>query len=121
MFSVTAICQGLAQLQDRVPPFAEQDAMAIIRHALGEQSLAAFKHIESRPMASASIAQVHSARLITGEAVVIKVVRPNIEGQIRREMGALIDLAAWLAQRSAHPPTTAPATNHARPIGRDAG
>ena len=94
-----AICQGLAQLQDRVAPLAEQDALALIRHALGEQSLAAFKHIESRPMASASIAQVHSARLVSGEAVVIKVVRPNIERQIRREMGALIDLAAWLAER----------------------
>ena len=94
-----AICQGLAQLQDRVPPFAEQDAMAIIRQALGEQVLAAFEHIESRPIASASIAQVHGARLITGEDVVIKVVRPHIEGQIRREMGALIELAQWLAQR----------------------
>ena len=68
-----AICRGLAQLQDRVPPFAEQDAMAIIHQALGEQALAAFEHIESQPIASASIAQVHAARLITGEGVVIKV------------------------------------------------
>ena len=67
--------------------------------SLGEQALAAFEHIESRPIASASIAQVHAARLITGEGVVIKVVRPCVEGQIRREMGALIELAAWLAQR----------------------
>ena len=73
--------------------------MAIIHQALGEQALAAFEHIESRPIASASIAQVHAARLITGEGVVIKVVRPCVEGQIRREMGALIELAAWLAQR----------------------
>ena len=94
-----AICRGLAQLQDRVPPFAEQDAMAIIHQALGEQALAAFEHIESQPIASASIAQVHAARLITGEGVVIKVVRPCVEGQIRREMGALIELAEWLAHR----------------------
>ena len=57
--------------------------MAIIHQALGEQVLAALS-IESRPIASASIAQVHGARLITGEDVVIKVVRPHIEGQIRR-------------------------------------
>jgi ubiquinone biosynthesis protein len=49
-----AICQGLAQLQDRVPPFAEQDAMKIIQQALGEPALAAFEHIEARPIASAS-------------------------------------------------------------------
>jgi len=94
-----AICQGLAQLQDRVPPFAEQDALEIIRHALGEQALGAFKHIEPQPIASASIAQVHGAQLVTGEAVVIKVVRPHIEKQIRQEMGALIELAQWLAER----------------------
>ena len=94
-----AICQGLAQLQDRVPPFAEQDALEIIQQALGEPALAAFEHIESRPIASASIAQVHPAQLVTGEAVVIKVVRPHIESQIRREMGALIELAEWLAGR----------------------
>ena len=94
-----AICQGLAQLQDRVPPFAERDAMEIIQQALGEQALAAFAHIEPKPIASASIAQVHGAQLVTGEAVVIKVVRPHIEKQIRREMGALIELAEWLAGR----------------------
>jgi ubiquinone biosynthesis protein len=94
-----AICQGLAQLQDRVPPFAQRDAMEIIQQSLGEQALPAFEHIESRPIASASIAQVHGAQLVTGEAVVIKVVRPHIESQIRREMGALIELAEWLAGR----------------------
>ena len=94
-----AVCQGLAKLQDRVAPLPDQEALALIHEALGQDALSRFQHIEPTPLASASIAQVHAARLSSGEAVVIKVVRPSIQGQIETEMGALIELAQWLEGR----------------------
>ena len=90
------ICRGLAKLQDRVDPLPNNVSLELIHQALGAEALANFSHIDPEPIASASIAQVHGARLETGEAVVIKVVRPNIEARIQAEMQALIEVAAWL-------------------------
>lgn len=94
-----ALCQGLAKLQDRVTPMPDHTALALIHQALGETADTAFQHIESTPMASASIAQVHGAQLVSGQEVVIKVVRPDIEEQIRSEMQSLIAVARWLETR----------------------
>jgi Predicted unusual protein kinase len=53
----------------------------------------AFAEFDSSPLASASVAQVHTAKLHTGENVIIKVLRPDIEKQIRSDIGLLYELA----------------------------
>jgi ubiquinone biosynthesis protein len=91
------IAVELAQLQDNVPPFPGEQARAIVEQSLGKPVTELFSHFEERPLASASIAQVHAATLLDGRDVVVKVVRPNIKKTIRRDlelMYAIADLAA---------------------------
>ncbi|KAF0281446.1 ubiquinone biosynthesis regulatory protein kinase UbiB [Spiribacter roseus] len=92
------IAAELARLQDRVPPFPGETARAIIEDEYQQPVDAWFAHFDTEPMASASIAQVHAARLHGGEDVVVKVVRPGIEQAIGRDLGVLY-LFARLAQR----------------------
>ena len=92
------LADELAQLQDRVPPFPGPQARAIIEKAWGKSIEAFLDDFDERPLASASIAQVHSARLKDGRQVVVKVVRPGIEPVIRRDLG-LLRIIAELAQR----------------------
>ena len=91
----------LAKLQDNVPPFKQKTALAIIEKALGESVESVFKAFDKKPLASASIAQVHSAKLHTGEDVVIKVIRPNIEKTIHKDIKLML-LAAKLMQQYLH-------------------
>lgn len=93
------IADSLAKLQDQVEPFPNEQALAIIQQAYGDQSLdELFAQIDEHPLASASIAQVHAAQLIDGSDVIIKIVRPNIEKNIRRDINLLYTLAG-LAER----------------------
>ncbi|AGY91047.1 hypothetical protein SPICUR_00090 [Spiribacter curvatus] len=92
------IAAELARLQDRVPPFPGEEARAIIEAEYQQPVDAWFAHFDIEPMASASIAQVHAARLHDGHDVVVKVVRPGIEQAITRDLGVLY-LFARLAQR----------------------
>ncbi|RKZ96280.1 MAG: ubiquinone biosynthesis regulatory protein kinase UbiB [Gammaproteobacteria bacterium] len=93
------IANSLAKLQDQVEPFPNEQALAIIQQAYGDHSLDEyFSHIDQQPLASASIAQVHAAQLIDGSEVIIKIVRPNIEKSIRRDINLLYTLAS-LAER----------------------
>ncbi|MFV0476726.1 MAG: ubiquinone biosynthesis regulatory protein kinase UbiB [Parahaliea sp.] len=87
------IAEELAKLQDNVPPFPEQQSVAIIEKALGKPVAELFECFQSCPLASASVAQVHTATLKTGEQVVVKVVRPNIEPVIRQDLALLYTLA----------------------------
>jgi len=92
------LADELAQLQDRVPPFPGPQARAIIEKAWGKPIEAALDDFDEQPLASASIAQVHAARLKDGRPVVVKVVRPGIEPLIRRDL-SLLRIIAELAQR----------------------
>ena len=92
------IADELANLQDQVPPFPGHQARSIIERALGRPIEELFEEFDETPLASASIAQVHSARLNDGREVVVKVVRPDIEVVIRRDVG-LLYLVAELAER----------------------
>jgi len=92
------IAQELAHLQDDVPPFPGAQARAVIEAALGAPVAEVFKQFDESPLASASIAQVHAAQLKDGTAVVIKVLRPQIRQQIRRDVNLLYTLAR-LAER----------------------
>ncbi len=93
------IADELAKLQDNVPPFPTQLARKIIERELDQPINAIFKTFEDKPLASASIAQVHSATLHSGESVIVKVVRPEIEKTIRHDI-ELMYLMAKVLQRS---------------------
>ena len=92
------IANELANLQDHVPPFPSPLARRIIERSLASPIEELFAEFIETPLASASIAQVHSARLKDGREVVVKVVRPGIEVVIRRDVG-LLYLVAELAER----------------------
>ena len=72
------IADELALLQDHVPPFPGEEARDIIEKALGKPVDEVFASFDTRPLASASIAQVHPATLHDGREAVVKVVRPGI-------------------------------------------
>ncbi len=91
------LARELARLQDRVPPFPKEQSRAIIEKALGRPVNEVFSRFDTEPLASASIAQVHAAELKDGRQVVIKVVRPNIEKIIRRDVELL-----YIIARAAH-------------------
>jgi ubiquinone biosynthesis protein len=92
------IAQELAKLQDRVPPFPGDQARAIVEKSLSKPVAELFESFEEQPHASASIAQVHLARLRNGQDVVVKVVRPGIHKTIARDIG-LLYVVADLAER----------------------
>jgi ubiquinone biosynthesis protein len=102
------LAKELAKLQDRVPPFAGDKARAIIEKAYGKPIEALIEEFDETPLASASIAQVHTARLKNGKKVVVKVLRPNIEKIIRRDVDLLFTIAQlaekyWKDGRRLHP------------------
>ena len=92
------IADELARLQDRVPPFPSELAMAEVERSLGQPLGELFQSFEKDPIASASIAQVHLARLHGGTEVAVKVLRPGVERAIARDV-ALLETAAGLAER----------------------
>ena len=71
--------QALGQLQDRVPAFDANDAIAIIESELGSPLYTLYHDFDPNPIAAASLGQVHKAKLHTGEEVVIKVQRPGLD------------------------------------------
>jgi len=89
----TEIADELAKLQDRVPPFPGAEAKAIVEQAYGKPVEEVFESFDEAPLAAASIAQVHTARLRSGEEVVIKVVRPGVRARIERDLEVMYVLA----------------------------
>lgn len=89
------IADELVKLQDRVPPFPNEVACRIIEEELGMTIGEAFADFDSTPLASASVAQVHTAVLHTGEKVVVKVLRPDIEDRIHSDIALLYELARF--------------------------
>ena len=92
------MAEALAYLQDRVAPFDSDDARAIVEAELGSDIADCFSEFERDPLASASVAQVHGAKLLDGTSVVVKVIRPGIEKVIRQDI-RLLYLMARLLQR----------------------
>lgn len=88
----------LSKLQDRVPPFPGIIAKAIIEESLNCPIETAFAEFDMNALASASIAQVHAAKLLSGESVVVKVLRPNIRKMIERDIDLLMTLST-MAER----------------------
>ncbi len=94
------IADELARLQDQVAPFPSDEARNVVEQQLGAKLDAVFSDFNTAPLASASIAQVHEATLKTGEAVVIKVLRPKIRQKIRRDLSMMYELANWAEKYS---------------------
>ena len=92
------IAAELSRLQDRVAPFDGDRARRLVEQAFQQPVERVFAAFDTRPLASASVAQVHAATLNSGEDVVVKVLRPGIEAVIRRDVGLLRTIAG-LAER----------------------
>jgi ubiquinone biosynthesis protein len=86
----------LRLLQDSVTPIPLEAVRAQIQSGLGRSPEEAFASIEPQPLAAASIAQVHRATTLAGEAVVVKVQRPGIQAQIASDLQVLRALAKLL-------------------------
>ena len=83
----------LSELQDRLPPFSGKAARRIVERELNQPLDALFTEFDIEPVAAASIAQVHLARTIEGDAVAVKILRPGIEDAFARDL----ELFYWLA------------------------
>lgn len=90
-----ALCDQFATLQDRVAPIPFEQARAVLEASLGRPLEEVFGDLDPKPLASASIAQVHTARLETGEDVVIKIQRPGIAASIESDLNILY----WVAKQ----------------------
>ena len=88
--------EELSKLQDRVPAFSFSQARRIIEAELQAPIEAVFADIDERPIAAASLGQVHRAVLKTGEEVVVKVQRPGLKRLFDIDLGNLKTLAAIL-------------------------
>ena len=95
------IADELAFLQDQVPPFEPAIAVALIEDQLGLKLEQVFTRFDQQALASASIAQVHAARLKSGEEVVVKVIRPGLKPIIRQDLAWLFLLARIAEKASA--------------------
>jgi len=95
-----SLATELAKLQDKVPPFSEKVAIKIIESSLEAGVNDLFKDFNPTPLASASIAQVHTAKLQDDSDIVIKVIRPKIQKTIYKDI-KLMMLAAKLMQKYA--------------------
>lgn len=84
------------KLQDKVPPFSSLEAKKIIEKEIHMPIERIFSEFDEKPMAAASIAQVHHATLHDGSDVIVKVQRPNIREQLETDINILIAIAQLL-------------------------
>jgi len=102
------IALELCKLQDNVPPFSSEQALAIVEAAFGRSANDVFAYFDPQILASASMAQVHAATLKTGQDVVVKILRPNMRKLIEQDLAILKTLAAlvdryWASGRRLKP------------------
>ena len=89
------LADELQSLQDNVPPFQSPTVEEVIQRSLGLQVEDIFTELDSKPFASASVAQVHKAILKSGEEVVVKILRPGIKEVVRAD----IKMLKWVANQ----------------------
>jgi ubiquinone biosynthesis protein len=94
----TDIADELAKLQDAVPPFPAEQAIGILNEAYKRNVDEVFDRFDVEPLAAASIAQVHTAKLHDGGEVIVKVLRPGVQEQIERDL-EVMRMLAGLADR----------------------
>jgi ubiquinone biosynthesis protein len=94
----TPYVESLSKLQDRVPPHPWSEIAGVIRQELGREPNEIFEWIETEPVAAASIAQVHRARLYDGREVAVKVQYPGIVGIIDTDLAVLQRIVALVVR-----------------------
>ena len=87
------IADELAKLQDNVPAFDGQVAQQMIEKALGAPVTELFSSFDQQALAAASVAQVHTATLPNGDAVVVKILRPDVDKLIRKDLEVMFAFA----------------------------
>ena len=87
---------ALESLQDDVEPFSFAEVEKIVEEELGAKISKVFETFESKPMAAASLGQVHRAALRDGREVVVKVQRPNVREQVRKDLDVFAEIAHTL-------------------------
>jgi ubiquinone biosynthesis protein len=87
------------KLRDQVPPERFSDVRAVVEADFGRPLDTIFSYFAETPIAAASIAQVHAARVLSGEEVVVKVQRPQVAALVRADLRALSWLGPWLVGR----------------------
>jgi predicted unusual protein kinase regulating ubiquinone biosynthesis (AarF/ABC1/UbiB family) len=90
------LLEELAQLQDQLPGFDSELAMACIEEDLGAPVGEIYAELEREPISAASLGQVHRGRLHSGERVAVKVQRPGLREQITLDLYIVRNLAGWL-------------------------
>ena len=91
------IANELAKLQDQVPPFSYSKVHVLIEESYGKAINEIFKKFSKEPIASASVAQVHFAELLNGQEVAVKILRPNINKAVDKDI-KLLRIFAWLLE-----------------------
>lgn len=91
---------ALESLQDALEPFSFADVERIVEEELGVRISKAFETFESTPLAAASLGQVHRAVLRDGREVVVKVQRPNVREQVRKDLEVFTEIAAELEKHT---------------------
>ena len=84
-----SLAKTLAKFQDQVPPFCAKKVVKILRQEFGEDYQKIFVEFDLKPIASASIAQVHRAKLVDEKIVAVKILRPNISKIAARDIKTL--------------------------------
>jgi len=92
--------EALSRLQDHIEPFPYEEVDRIVSSELGVRISKAFAEFDQKPLAAASLAQVHLAAMRDGRAVVVKVQRPNIREQIVEDLEALEEIANFLDEHT---------------------
>jgi ubiquinone biosynthesis protein len=98
------LIREMNKLQDTVPPFPSEVAVATIEQELGLPVEKIFRQFAMTPLAAASLGQVHAAVLHSGKNVVVKVQRPDIVTVINTDLEIINELAALAQQRAIFPP-----------------
>ncbi|HVF35258.1 MAG TPA: AarF/UbiB family protein [Candidatus Saccharimonadia bacterium] len=91
---------ALERMQDDVAPVEFEAIREAIERELGVRLSKAFETFDEKPLAAASLAQVHRATLRGGRAVAVKVQRPDVEAEVKRDLDALAKLAGTATQLS---------------------
>jgi ubiquinone biosynthesis protein len=91
------VIDQLRRLQDRLPPFSFRRVRATVEAELGKPLHEVFSELDERPVAAASVAQVHRARLKDGREAAVKVLRPGVRRQVERDQVILLAFARLIA------------------------
>ena len=90
------ITRELAGLQDEALPAPYEDIAAVIETSFNSPIRQIFSEVSPQPMGAASLAQAHEARLLTGEDVIVKVLRPQIHAIVETDFEALRRIVGWI-------------------------